>query len=296
MTEVEAEQKLHSILDTLDIHRGDLVYLGVDMGGVILPAYPAELNGQAIRGREKGWCEFLLSSLITYLGPEGTILAPAFTYSCSAPGSIFIVEDTPAEVGPFTSFLSLHPLARRSSHPLFSVSGIGPLTQKILDDTGKAAFGARSVFGRLNDYDCKFLCLGTSIGTSLTYIHHLEQTYGCNGRYNKMFHTKVMRNLEEVPGPWLAYVGYHSIVHAPQCETIEKQLRQAGVLKETYFKSRPYQSVNIRDVNQVGYSMLEANQCAFRAYDTEVILDETEMKKAPLSGPMVKLNLFSSNE
>ncbi len=296
MTESEAVHILKSVLTELKIKRGDLVYLGIDMGGIPLPTYPAELNSNAIREREKKWCEFLLHALLDYLGPEGTVLAPAFTYSCSAPGSMFILEETPAEVGPFTSFLSVHPLAHRSKHPLFSVAGIGTLAQEILEETGKSAFGATSVFGKLNDFECKFLCLGTSIGKSLTYIHHLEQTYGCNGRYNKVFHTKVICDSREVPGPWLAYVSYHSIVHAPQCNTIENQLRKSGVLYEAEFNSHPYQSVNISNVNKIGYSMLEANQCSFRSYDIEVILDEAETKKSPLSGPVAKLSLFSSNE
>jgi len=295
MTEAEAAQSLKSILNALKIERGDLVYLGTDMGGIPLPTYPADLTRDAIRERETKWCEFLLHTLIEYLGPEGTILAPAFTYSCSAPGSVFIVDETPAEMGPFTSYLSVHPLARRSNHPLFSVSGIGSLAQEILEKAGKSAFGATSVFGKLNDYDSKFLCLGTSIGRSLTYIHHLEQTYGCNGRYNKMFHTKVIRDSIEVPGPWLAYVCYRSIVHAPQCKTIENQLRDSGVLNEAKFESHPYQSINISDVNKIGYSMLEANQCSFRSCDIEVILDETETKKSPMSGPIARLSLSRSN-
>lgn len=291
MDETEAAQQITNILSALEIRRGDLVYLGADMSGIPLPSYPAKLNREAFRERENRWSEFLLQTLLGYLGPEGTLMAPGFTYSCSAQGSIFVVEETPAEVGPFTSYLSTHPMAHRSHHPLFSVTGIGRLAREILESAGKAAFGARSPFEKLNGYDCKFLCIGTSISQSLTYIHHLEQSYGCNGRYNKVFHTKVMKGAVEVPGPWLAYVCYHSIKHAPQCITIENQLREGGLLNETTYNSFPFQSAKISDVNKVGYDMLEANQCAFRSYDIEVVLDEAETAKTQSSEPVVKLKI-----
>lgn len=291
MNEAETKKILISILTRLDIQRGDTVYLGTDMSGLPLPNYPAKLNKKEFKEREKRWCEFLLQVLLDYLGPKGTLLAPAFTYSCSAPGSIFTVETTPAEVGPFTRYLSIHPLAHRSIHPLFSISGIGYSAKEILENTGKSAFGAKSVFGKLNLFNCKFLCIGTSIANSLTYIHHLEQTYGCNGRYNKVFHTKVMKNSTEIPGPWLAYVAYRSINHAPQCDTIENQLRKEGKLNEVEYESHPFQSAKIEDVNTIGYNMLEENQCSFRTFDIEVVLDETESSKFQSSKSVTTLEL-----
>ena len=65
MTEAEAAQSLKSILNALKIERGDLVYLGTDMGGIPLPTYPADLTRDAIRERETKWCEFLYFDFFT---------------------------------------------------------------------------------------------------------------------------------------------------------------------------------------------------------------------------------------
>ena len=58
MTEAEAQKTLKSTLTALEIEPGDLIYLGTDMSGIPLPAYPANLTREAIRERETKWCEF----------------------------------------------------------------------------------------------------------------------------------------------------------------------------------------------------------------------------------------------
>ncbi|MCH8168165.1 MAG: hypothetical protein IIC03_09590 [Proteobacteria bacterium] len=126
----------------------------------------------------------------------------------------------------------------------------------------------------MNNYACRFLCLGVPFRFSITYPHYLEQTFGCNHRYNKVFKTKVLRDGKEVPGPWLAYVRYISIASEPDLTGIEESLRDAGALREIEFMGKPFQSVDIADVNRIGYAKLESNSCAFVSSDVEVVLDE----------------------
>lgn len=283
MTEAEASHALKVILRNLGIRSGDLIYLGVDMGRLPLPDYPAELDRTSIAEREQRWCAFILQTVSNFLGPQGTILVPTFTYSCSRPGSKFVVEETPSEIGPFTEYFRRHTDAFRSNHPLFSVAGIGPLARPILAHVGKAAFGSSSMFGNLNRYPSKFLCLGVPLQWCLTYIHHLEQTYGCNHRYNKVFRTEVVRDGKIVPGPWLAYVAFRSIKPMVKIQALEQRLRDDGALREEPYLGHPNQCIGIEDLNRVGYAMLGADTCSFMSANVEVVLDETEGMKEPIS-------------
>ena len=273
-----------AILGNLGAGPGDLIYLGIDMGRLPLPTYPAEIDRDSIRERERRWCAFVLQALSDFLGPNGTILAPSFTYSCSEPGARFVVEETPSEVGPFTEHFRRHSDGVRSIHPLFSVAGIGPLAIPILGSTGKAAFGSSSVYELLNQHSCKFLCLGVPLRWCLTYIHHLEQTYGCNHRYNKVFQTEVISAGKQVPGPWLAYVAFRSIEAAVEVKALEEALREDCCLSEESYRGHPNQCVPVDDVNRVGYKMLEADACSFMSASVEVVLDETAGMSEPISG------------
>jgi aminoglycoside N3'-acetyltransferase len=284
LTEAEAAQALKDLLGNLGVGRGDLVYLGVDMGRLPLPDYPADLSRASIQQREQKWCAFVLRVITDFLGPSGTILGPTFTYSCSKTGSRFVVEETPSEAGPFTEHLRRQPGAERSVHPLFSVAGIGPLAKSILGSTGNAAFGASSPFGMLSQHSCKFLCLGVPLRWCFTYIHHLEQTYGCNNRYNKVFEPSVIRAGKELSGPWLAYVAFRSIQSSVEVKGFEEALREDGSLAQEMYRGHPSQCVGVDDVNRVGYKMLEANSCAFMSANVEVVLDESRSMTKPVSG------------
>ena len=56
MTEAEATRAVAAILGNLGAGPGDLIYLGIDMGRLPLPTYPAEIDRDSIRERERRWC------------------------------------------------------------------------------------------------------------------------------------------------------------------------------------------------------------------------------------------------
>lgn len=289
MNELESADILHAIYRDLKVERGDVVCLGIDMSGIPLPKYPFKPVPELIRARSDKLCRFLLESILEYLGPSGTALAPAYSYSCARPGSIYIHEETPSEVGPFTEFFRTDARAIRSIHPLFSMSGIGPHAREILTENGKSAFGPFSCFGKFRDFNVKFLCLGVSFAKSVTYLHKLEQVYGCAHRYHKSLDTKVMVNCEELPGPWTAYLRYLSLDHRADFHLMETSLRKEGVLQEVAYNGMPFHCANVADVDRVGFALLDQNPCAFTSHDVIVKLDESKTGKNPKGTPVVEL-------
>jgi aminoglycoside 3-N-acetyltransferase len=291
LDEAQAKSALIEILEALGISRGDVIYLGCDMSRIPLPLIPAALNRSAIRAREDRWCEFLFAHLMDALGPDGTLLVPTFSYDYAGKGEPYVHETTPSQTGPFTEYVRQLPDAFRSLHPIHSVTGIGRHAHEILDNVGRAAYGAMSAFGRLARFDTSFVCLGTTIGNSLTYVHHLEQVYGSNHRYNKVFKTPVLRGGVEIPGPWLGYVRYLGVAARPWIENIENELRVARCLREAPLDSHPNQRAHVADVDRIGLSMLTRDPWAFLTAPAYVLIDEAATSQSPSAGPAVEFKL-----
>lgn len=274
MTEIEAGNIFNDILLRLGVEAGDCIMLGIDMGGLPLPSYPSMLNRDALKEREQRWCAFIYSELIRYLGPEGTLLVPTFTYSCGHGKGVYVAEDTPSENGPFTEFLRRQFGAVRSLHPIFSISGVGPNAKAILNDCGRSAFGALSPFSRFRNYNVRFVCLGVPLRRCITYVHHLEQNYGCPHRFNKAFDTTVIVGGKKIPGEWFASVGYKYLNYKSDICRLEDELCNRNLLVNAEWNGKQNQLAGICDVDMVGYELLKANSCAFMDKNLKFIFEE----------------------
>jgi aminoglycoside 3-N-acetyltransferase len=291
MTEVEASQALRVLLEELGVASGETIYLGLDMARLPLPHWPTALNRNAIQARKDRWCAFLFEHIKEALGSRGTLLVGTFSYSCGNPAIPFVVEETRSEIGPFTNWLRQQPQAIRSLHPIFSVAGIGPLAGDILTNTGGAAFGACSPFGRLTAHGTRFVNLGIPFRQSLTYVHHLEQCYGCNHRYHKTFSGAVLQNGRKVDREFLGYMRWRGIDAEVDVGPLEDALKSAGLLREV---SRPHlfgQSALAIDIDRVVYQMLIEDSRAFSAPKIRVDLDDSMVAASPGKNPVTTFKL-----
>ena len=293
MTEVEASKALRSLLDGLGVARGETIYLAVDMARLPLPHWPVALNRQAIRDREDRWCAFLFEHIMESLGPHGTLLVGTFSYSCSKPEIPFVVEETRSEIGPFTNWVRQQSQSIRSLHPIFSLAGIGPNSADILTNTGGAAFGPCSPFGRMAGVDARFVSLGVPFHQSITYLHHLEQCFGCNHRYHKIFTTPVIKDGVVQKGPFSGYMRWRGVDAGPNFLACEKKLLVEGVMREVRWNGGVNQAVRTVDVDRIGYAMLTENSCAFVTRDVYIELDETTTAANPARD---LINVFKLSE
>jgi aminoglycoside 3-N-acetyltransferase len=263
-------------LHAVGVRSGQVAVLGVDMGKLPLPRYPARLERDDIRRRSQLWCAFVLECLLEHLGANGTVVVPTFTYSCAAGGS-YVHESTPSEVGPFSEYVRCLPGAHRSIHPLFSQAAFGRHAADIMDNVGKSAFGPASPYARLSRYDTIFLCLGASFGSSVTYLHHLEHCYGCNHRYHKVLESEVVCRGQRQLGPWLAYLRFRGTDATPDLTRAERRLRLEGVLREAEVGKGKFQAAYLPDVDRVCYAMLAEDPCAFVRRPVIYRLDERDI-------------------
>jgi aminoglycoside 3-N-acetyltransferase len=289
MTEGEARQALESLLREIQVTRGEVIYLGIDMSRLPLPFWPSALNREAMHSRGARWCAFVYDCIMDVIGPEGTLLVGTFTYSCGA--STFIVEQTPSELGPFTNWLRIQPKAIRSLHPVFSVAGIGAKALEILTDTGGAAFGPCSPFGRIASLGGRFVNLGIPFRQSLTYVHHLEQCFGCNHRYHKIFSATVIQNGCEVDRDFSGYMRWRGVDAAVDVAPLEDALKRAGVLLEVDRPRLFGQSAKAADIDRIGYSMLSKDSCAFSTRKVRVDLDDSAVAGNLFDSPAITFKL-----
>jgi aminoglycoside N3'-acetyltransferase len=293
MTEVEASKALRSVLDELGVTRGETIYLAIDMARLPLPHWPVALNRNAIRDREDRWCAFLFEHIIEALGPHGTLLIGTFSYSCGNPEIPFVVEETRSEIGPFTNWVRQQPQSIRSLHPIFSVTGIGPKAGNILTNTGGAAFGPCSPFGRLTAHGARFVNLGIPFRQSLTYVHHLEQCYGCNHRYHKTFSGVVFQNGQKVKREFLGYMRWRGVDAGVDVGPMEEALKKAGLLREVSQPCLFGQSARAIDIDHIGYQMLIEDSRAFSTPKIRVDIDDSMVSAAPGKNPVTTFKLFA---
>jgi aminoglycoside 3-N-acetyltransferase len=291
MTEVEAAKVLRTLLDELGVVANETIYLAIDMARIPLPRWPVTLSPHAIRAREDRWCAFIFEHIMEALGPRGTLLVGTFSYSCSNPKIPFVLEKTPSEIGPFTNWVRQHPQAIRSLHPIFSVAGIGPRATEILSNTGSAAFGSCSPFGRLSVNNTRFVNLGVPLRLTLTYIHHLEQCYGCSHRYHKIFSTDVIQNGRKVDREFLGFMRWRGVDANVNLVPLEDALRGGGVLRETSQSSTLGQSALSVDVDDIVFRMLSEDSQAFSTPKIRVFLDDSMVVVAPKNHPTITFKL-----
>ena len=132
----------------------------------------------------------LFEELFKYIGTQGTIIVPTFSYSFTR-NKDFIVDTTPSEVGLFSEMFRKIQKVKRTNHPIFSVAVYGRETKKILQSSNKDCFGKGTVFDLLKILNAKIICLGCDLNR-ITFVHYVEQQANVKYRYNKSFDGQII--------------------------------------------------------------------------------------------------------
>ncbi len=139
----------------------------------------------------------MIDALLQVLGPEGTLVLPAFTYSF-CPTGLYGPDDSPSEVGIAADTLRLEYGAARTLHPVFSVCALGALADEIAHLHADTTFGAGSIF----DYMLRrsgWLC-AVGVGyEKVTLNHYPEERLEVPYRYWRTFDGVIDRDGEQRP-------------------------------------------------------------------------------------------------
>ena len=125
-------------------------------------------------GRIEGGLAGLAQCLREVLGPDATVVMPAFTFGFGR-ARVWDAVETPGEVGALPEYLRRLPGARRSIHPFHSVCAIGPLANEVTGGNCASSFGAGSAFDTLARLDAINLSVGTEFEGGATFLHKAEE-------------------------------------------------------------------------------------------------------------------------
>jgi len=149
-----------------------------------------------------------LDAIVDVIGPDGTVMALSCTESFARDSRPYDHETSPSEQGSLSEFIRTRPNALRSLHPLFSVAAIGRDAHRLCgEDVGATGFGHDSPFQKLREADGWILCIGVDL-KAMTFVHHVEQTYGVPYGYTKEWTAPITKSGASVTRRFFAFVRY----------------------------------------------------------------------------------------
>lgn len=147
-----------------------------------------------------------LACLRDLLGPDATILMPAFTFAYGRT-RVWDYHASKAETGALTEYFRRQPGVLRSVHPFHSICASGPYAAAFADCADLSSFGPASPFARLLEAEAINLALGTDFVGGATFLHHTEEAARVPYRHDKPFPGEVIdADGLRRPGPYSMYV------------------------------------------------------------------------------------------
>ena len=174
----------------------------------------------------------LFKEIIKYLGKNGTLVIPTFTYSLTK-NELFDVNNTKSSIGFFSEYFRNMAGTIRSSHPIFSVSAIGKQKKLFKNSNIEDCFGEETSFGLLYKLNAKQMNLGCKF--NLTFAHYVEQKLNVDYRYFKSFEGYIKKNKKKSFIKTNYFVGDKKINYKLHLERLKKELLKNNKLKVVPF-------------------------------------------------------------
>jgi aminopeptidase-like protein/aminoglycoside N3'-acetyltransferase len=246
------------------VSKGDIIMVHVGMSS--FGAIPKEVRSQ------EQLSLFVLDSIIKVLGPTGTLVVPAFSYSLGK-GEIFDAKTTPCPlVGEFCEFFRKQPNVYRSNDPFLSVSAIGPKAKLLTENISNSSYGKNSFFDKFTKEGGKIVCLGVGLRYA-TIRHYYEEMANVPFRYLKFFNGHIIKNDIKTKCCW-----YYSV--SPRCNNtyplgikLEEIVEQSGLMKKiplckgyiSCIKSSDYLEIALREYRKDPWLCAKGPKCDIAA-------------------------------
>ncbi len=138
-------------------------------------------------GGVEGGVETVIDVMRALVGPNGTVLFPAFNFQSWTETHYFDILETPSKMGMITEHARLRPDAKRTPHPIFSFSVIGPRAEEFAATEDVEAYGPNSAFALFHKSNGKIISIGLDFNNTFSMHHYIEYNVGCDYRVIKQF-------------------------------------------------------------------------------------------------------------
>jgi aminopeptidase-like protein/aminoglycoside N3'-acetyltransferase len=219
-------------------NRADLVnglrLTGLGLGDIVFFQVSHRTLGPTERNSdEKEVYELLYSAIREVIGPEGTALVPAFSFSFYR-NEDFDPQTTPSSQGEWSSSLGFLEYFRhlpgvvRSVDPILSVAGLGPHAEKLLTRLPNTNYGKDCLYERLVKSEGKICGIGVGLAEA-PFLHYVEETLGVPFRYKKLFTGYIEQNGKRSKQGWVSSVPIQTAIGLPDGTRLEKVARAEGL-------------------------------------------------------------------
>ncbi len=229
------------------LQKGDVLFLHSDA------FFLAQFPGKDIADKS----DFFFSFLEDFLGFEGTLVLPVFTYSFTK-NETFDVENSPSSVGILTEIFRKRKGVVRSKDPIFSVSAIGKHAEEFKNASAIDSFGPESSFALLYGLNAKIACLGCSF-SRITFTHFAEQKLGVKYRYPKIFKGLIIDNGITSVAEVSYFVRDTSFGTAADLTLLKSRLTERNKLKNSSIGRASLISVAVEDFIDEAALLLSVN-------------------------------------
>lgn len=179
--------------------------------------------------------ESVIQQLLDYLGPEGTLLVPAFNFSSWSNTHYFDILETPSEMGVLTEVARGRSDGERTSHPIYSFTVFGKLQEDFVACNDLEAYGDNSVFALFHKLNGNIMSIGLSFNSSFSLHHYVELKAGITYRRIKEF-SGIYVDKDRIP-QLKAYSMFvranikNKTIIAPGLDILQEK----GVIRDIYF-------------------------------------------------------------
>ena len=136
------------------------------------------------------YCNAIIECFLEAVGNEGTVMMPTYTYSFFE-GEKYSPSNSISKVGVITEIFRRRKDAKRSLHPILSISAIGKKAKYYTKIDDKTSFGSKSFFAKLPRNNVKIVLFGAPL-SSIVFIHFLEQSIEVPYYRKKKFSGKII--------------------------------------------------------------------------------------------------------
>ena len=235
---------------------------GIENGDTIFVHSDIKVFGKITIGDKAELMRALVSVLEECVGPEGTVVMPAFSYSFCK-GEVFDTASSRSTVGALTDFFRTEPGVGRSIHPIFSVGAWGAHRKDFMRTT-KDSFGEGTVFDTLRQKDGKIVLFGTDF-QACTFLHYIEQMHEVPYRFMKTFEGTIVDGSASYRDAYTYFVRPLDGTIENDFTVIEAPLRRRGLLREARVGNGVIFAVGADDLYDEGMRILDREPYFFVA-------------------------------
>lgn len=186
-------------------------------------------------GRPEKGIRTFISALQHVVGPKGVVAAPTFTFRFLEKGKFNHAETRSVGMGALNEELRKQEGAIRSNHPIQSVSFLGPVSDRFIQDRPFSAYESGSTFDLMSKQGFKILLLGVP-PKFISHSHLSEEKYKVPYRFMKKVEGSAVfaNSLKPVKGIWGFYARHIDLDIYPEKEdVIIRELQAANKWHQT---------------------------------------------------------------